>query len=201
MWIRQATPADAALLAELGAQTFRESFGHLYGAADLRQFLEAERSTAAFAQRLSDPQTRTLLALETDAADAKTRVAIGYTVFGRCKLPVPDLEREAGELQQLYVLQAWQGGGRGRSLLEAALGELVTVQRHAPLYVGVWSQNPGAQRLYARYGFQKVGEYDFPVGAQLDREFILKRSAGDRPVGQHEPGTAPGARTTGATAR
>jgi RimJ/RimL family protein N-acetyltransferase len=41
--------------------------------------------------------------------------------------------------------------------------------------VGVWSENVGAQRLYARYGFEKIGEYDFPVGAQLDREFILKQ--------------------------
>jgi ribosomal protein S18 acetylase RimI-like enzyme len=192
MWIREATTADAALLARLGAQTFRESFGHLYDPADLRHFLEAERSAAAFAQRLADPLTRTLLGFEMGAGAADERIAVGYAVFGRCKLPVPDLEPDAGELQQLYVLQAWQGGGRGRSLLEAALDELVTVQRRAPLYIGVWSQNPGAQRLYARYGFQKVGEYDFPVGAQLDREFILKRAGGAGPQ------TGPRSRTSGA---
>jgi diamine N-acetyltransferase len=46
-----------------------------------------------------------------------------------------------------------------------------------PLYVGVWSQNLGAQRLYGRFGFHKVGEYDFPVGRHVDREFILERPA------------------------
>lgn len=48
-------------------------------------------------------------------------------------------------------------------------------ETHEPLYIGVWSENFGAQRLYARYGFQPVGEYLFPVGQHRDREFILKR--------------------------
>ena len=32
------------------------------------------------------------------------------------------------------------------------------------LWIGVWSENLGAQRFYARYGFEKVGEYEFSVG-------------------------------------
>ena len=61
-------------------------------------------------------------------------------------------------------------------LLEAAL-EWLGERGRTPVYLGVWSENDGAQRLYGRYGFEKVGEYDFPVGDQLDREFILKRSS------------------------
>jgi ribosomal protein S18 acetylase RimI-like enzyme len=43
------------------------------------------------------------------------------------------------------------------------------------LWIGVWSENYGAQRLYGRHGFTKVGEYEFPVGEVRDREFILRR--------------------------
>ena len=43
------------------------------------------------------------------------------------------------------------------------------------LWIGVWSGNAKAQRLYAAHGFEKVGEYDYPVGAWRDREFILRR--------------------------
>jgi len=39
----------------------------------------------------------------------------------------------------------------------------------------VWSENFGAQRFYARYGFAKAGEYDFIVGRQRDHEFIYRR--------------------------
>jgi ribosomal protein S18 acetylase RimI-like enzyme len=58
--------------------------------------------------------------------------------------------------------------------MEIAL-EWLDSQSRVPLYVGVWSENYGAQRFYARYGFRKVGEYGFPVGTTVDHEFILKR--------------------------
>ena len=45
------------------------------------------------------------------------------------------------------------------------------------LWIGVWSENYGAQKFYGRHGFEKVGEYGFAVGKTIDREFILKRPA------------------------
>ena len=45
------------------------------------------------------------------------------------------------------------------------------------LWVGVWSENFGAQRFYGRYGFAHAGEYEFPVGRVRDREFIFRRPA------------------------
>jgi diamine N-acetyltransferase len=62
----------------------------------------------------------------------------------------------------------------GSRLLDTALDWLASGGR-TPLYVGVWSGNLGAQRLYGRYGFTKVGEHGFPVGGTLDRELILRR--------------------------
>ena len=43
------------------------------------------------------------------------------------------------------------------------------------IWIGVWSGNRGARRLYERMGFAKVGEYYFKVGEAMDREFILRR--------------------------
>lgn len=43
--------------------------------------------------------------------------------------------------------------------------------------MGVWSGNHKAQRFYRAYGFDKVGEYGFPVGAWTDHEFIFRRDA------------------------
>ena len=50
-----------------------------------------------------------------------------------------------------------------------------------PLWIGVWSGNEKARRLYAAHGFEKAGEYDYPVGAWMDREFILRREANHQP--------------------
>lgn len=118
---------------------------------------------------LSDPAYATWL-LESGG------VAIGYATAGACSLPHADVAPGDGELKRLYVLQEHQGGGRGSRLFDVALAWLL---RDGPrtLWIGVWSENHGAQRFYARHGFERVGDYDFVVGHTRDHEFILRRGA------------------------
>jgi diamine N-acetyltransferase len=166
--IRRALPSDASALAALGAATFTETFGHLYPPEDLQLFLAASHSVDAWNRALTDPQKATWVAELPDATQ------IGFIVVGACKLPVENCEPTAGEVQQLYVIARHHNLRLGTRLMETGL-EWLEGQRRTPLYVGVWSENEGAQRFYARYGFNKVGEYGFRVGSTVDREFILKR--------------------------
>jgi ribosomal protein S18 acetylase RimI-like enzyme len=166
--IRRGTAADAAALAWLATETFVETFGHLYQPDDLATFLATEQTAANYGRLLRDPAVTIWLA-ETGPADL-----VGFLTAGPCKLPVEGRESTAGEIRQLYLRGAVQGRGLGSRLLATGLAWL-EAQGHAPLYIGVWSGNLGAQRLYARHGFEKVGEYDFPVGKHLDREHILRR--------------------------
>ncbi len=167
--MRPGTPDDAAALAELAAATFTETFGHLYALSDLVAFLRGARSESTYAELLGHEDTFIVL------AERGPHEHVGYVIAGACKLPVPAKEPEAGEVRELYVLASHQGRRVGSRLLETSL-EWLRERGRSPVYVGVWSENLGAQRLYARYGFSKVGEYDFPVGGQMDREFILKKS-------------------------
>ena len=101
---------------------------------------------------------------------------IGYVTACPAHLPHPDVAPGDGEVQRLYILRRYQGGGRGTLLLRTALEWL---ERDGPrtLWIGVWSKNHGAQRFYARHGFEIVGEYSFMVGDHADREFITRRPA------------------------
>ncbi|MBM0105465.1 GNAT family N-acetyltransferase [Steroidobacter sp. S1-65] len=166
--IRRATVDDAAVLAELGATTFTETFGHLYPPEDLQDFLGKSHSTDSWRRSLSDPNKAVWLAVHPSSRH------IGFIVVGACKLPVEQLEPTAGEVQQLYVLAEFHNLRLGARLMAAGF-EWLESQGRTPLYIGVWSENYGAQRFYQRYGFSKVGEYGFPVGKTVDREFILKR--------------------------
>lgn len=165
--IRRAMPADAPVLASLGARTFVESFGHLYAPEDLQAFLDESHSEAAYARALADPAYALWIA-ERDGA------AVGYAQAGPCGLPHADVRPGDGELKRLYLLADAQGGGIGARLFEEALAWL---ERDGPrtLWISVWSENFGAQRFYGRHGFAKAGEYDFIVGRQRDHEFIYRR--------------------------
>ena len=166
--VRRATPSDVAALAQLGAATFTETFGHLYPPEDLQAFLGGSHSLDAWRRTLADSQRAIWIATLADATP------IGFIAVGACKLPVDNREPAAGEIQQLYVLAQYHNLRLGSRLMDLGLEWLAT-QGRTPLYVGVWSENFGAHRFYGRYGFVKVGEYGFPVGETVDREFILKR--------------------------
>jgi ribosomal protein S18 acetylase RimI-like enzyme len=167
--IRRARPADAEALAAIGAETFVETFGHLYPPGDLRAFLAEAYALERTRADLADPDKAAWL-VEADGAVA------GYAQAGPCGLPHPEVTPAAGELKRIYFRKAWQGGGLGGRLFAQAIAWL---QAAGPrdVWIGVWSENLGAQRFYARHGFEKVGEYGFRVGATVDHEFILRRTA------------------------
>ncbi len=167
--IRRATPTDAATLATLGAQTFVETFGHLYTPEDLQSFLDASHSEAAYAALLTETSPYALWIAECDGG------AVGYAQAGPCGLPHADVRAEDGEIKRLYLRRDAQNGGAGRALMDTMM-EWLLADGTRTLWLSVWSENFGAQRFYARYGFEFAGEYAFMVGAQRDREFMYRRS-------------------------
>ena len=170
MWIRRATVDDAATLSSLAARTFTETFGHLYPPEDLASFLDDAYPPEKQAVILAHQDYAVWLLEDNDGT------AVGHAAAGPCGLPHPDVARGDGELKRLYVLASHQNGGCGGQLFAEAERWLL---RNGPrtLWVGVWSENFGAQRFYGRHGFTKVGTYEFPVGRVRDLEFILRRPA------------------------
>jgi len=165
--LRRATVDDAKALSALATRTFVDTFGHLYPREDLEPFLAETYSIAAQRALLMNPNLAIWLLQHGGAP-------VGYALAGPCTLPHPDVSAEDGELKRLYVIKPLQGRGLGVHLMQAAMDWLL---RDGPrtLWLGVWSENLGAQRFYARYGFSKAGEYLYPVGHSRDREFIFKR--------------------------
>lgn len=167
--IRRAGPKDAKALAEIGEATFVETFAHLYPEEDLEVFLAEAYGLERTRADLDDPQQAAWLV-------EVAGVVVGYAQAGRCKLPHPDVTPRCGELKRFYLVKAWQGGGMGGRLFGAVMEWLESAGQR-DIWIGVWSENHGAQRFYLRHGFDKVGEYGFKVGSTTDQEFILRRRA------------------------
>jgi GNAT superfamily N-acetyltransferase len=161
---RDAVPADAAALAELGRTTFTETFGHLYSPENLAAFLENHEEERWRAQ-LHDPAFLVRLAEE----DGR---AVAYAKLGPPSLPI-EVARAAIELRQFYVLKPWQGAGISRELMDWAIGR-ARATGSEELYLSVFVDNHRARRFYARYGFEIVGRFHFMVGSHADDELILR---------------------------
>ncbi len=169
--LRTAQPEDADALASLGRQTFIDTFvdgfGIPYPPDDLERYLAASFSIATTRKRLLDPSEAWWVAEQRDAI-------VGFATAGPNTLPHPEARPTHAELRRLYIARSAQGLGLGTRLLETALAWMET-HTDGPLWIGVWSGNVKAQKLYAAYGFAKAGEYKYPVGSWFDDEHILRR--------------------------
>ena len=171
--IRPARIEDADALAVLGRRTFldtfvaEDGFAIPYPEADLLPYLDESFGPAAVRRRIEEDKSGYWLA-ERDGE------FLAYANAGPNGLPHPDAGPGDQELRRIYVDKSAQGLGLGTKLLALSLDWMET-HTTGPLWIGVWSGNLKAQKLYAGNGFTKAGEYEYPVGAWRDHEFILRR--------------------------
>lgn len=164
--LRAPDAADMEALAKFGRDSFVSKFGHIYQAEDLDQFLEATHSPRAVAAEWANPDRLYRLA-EIDGR------LVGYCKLGLgCAWPEHARADRVIELKQLYSDPAMTGQGIGTALMAWAL-DAARQLGAGEIQLSVWSGNPGAQRFYARYGFEKLADIAFWVGRHRDDEFLF----------------------------
>lgn len=169
MILRPASVSDVDALVDLSRASFTDAFGHLYAPADLAAFLEEHRSRGRIAEQVEQPDIEVTLAEENGEL-------LGYSTvyFGRGfdERPEPQPARPA-LLSQLYCTRAATGRGIGAALMDDML-QRARARGCDAVQLSVYSENFGAQRFYARYGFEKVADIDFWVGNHRDDEFLYE---------------------------
>ncbi len=161
---RDANREDAAALKALFADSFVETFGHIYRAADLDEFLDAN-SEDKWRTNLSDPEVAIRVA-EIDGELA------GFVELAPKQLP-HETSAPALELRRLYLRREAHGTGTADALMAWALDEAARRGAHE-LLLSVFVDNHRARRFCERYGFETVGRYDFMVGSHADEDLILR---------------------------
>lgn len=169
MILRPPSLDEAPALAAFGRQAFVDAFGHLYAPQDLVAFLDEWRSPERFAGYVENPEVGLRVAEDGDELLGYCAVFFGE---GFAERPDPKPARPC-ILSQLYCAKHATGRGVGAALLEWALAEARERACDA-VQLSVFSENHGAQRFYARYGFAKVADIDFWVGNHRDDEFLYE---------------------------
>jgi diamine N-acetyltransferase len=168
MNIRYATAADNTLLAELGKQTFYETFATDNTPEDMAAYLATSFSPDKQAAELADPASTFLIAEDDDAAIGYARLKAGQPAAGVTGTrPI--------EIVRLYARKAWLGQGVGAMLMQACLDEAAQ-QGSDTVWLDVWEQNARARAFYSKWGFVEVGTQLFQLGSDLQHDLILQRS-------------------------
>lgn len=154
--IIKAEARHAEVLARLGARTFAETFvGKAYYTQEI---------VDGYTQRAFDPE-----ALRLELADDKVCFFLAqiddvYAGYAKTEDRKPEpcvKEPDALYLSRFYVVKGAQGRGLGAALMTAVYAEAVA-RRKSWIWLSVWEHNERAQSFYRKYGFERVGAWDWP---------------------------------------
>lgn len=174
--VAKANPATASRLADLGRQTFTETFAASNTAADMAAYLAETYGPAIQLAQLQDPRCTYLLA-------EMQGQAVGYAQLWQnsqlgLKADAPAARQL--EIKQLYIVEDWIGTGLGKALMRRAL-DIALAKSCTAVVLGVWEHNERAKAFYQRFGFREVGEVTFTLGQDVQRDLILRKGLAGRP--------------------
>ncbi len=78
----------------------------------------------------------------------------------------------ATEIARIYADHHWHGHGLGAALLRACI-ETAQEWGAEVIWLGVWERNPRAIAFYEKHGFRAVGEQEFQLGADRQRDVVM----------------------------
>lgn len=166
--IRPATSTDAALIAELGARTFYDTFAPDNKPEDVDAYIAAAFGPAQQAAEMADPRSSFLIA-EIEA------IAVGYAQLKSGDTPPCVKGSHPVELVRLYAAKEWIGRRVGEALMRACITE-AEQKGYRTMWLGVWERNERAQRFYHKWGFQVAGEHIFQLGTDPQTDWIMERA-------------------------
>jgi ribosomal protein S18 acetylase RimI-like enzyme len=170
--VRPATIADAPRLSQLGSTIFRETFEGENTPEDMARYLAEAFTPDRQAAEITDP-AGTVLVAERGGKSGDTEL-VGYVHLVSGPAPATVEGSAPLELKRLYVARAWHGHGVAQALMDAAL-DAARARGAQTMWLGVWERNPRAVAFYSKYGFTRVGEHTFMLGADAQTDWVLAR--------------------------
>jgi ribosomal protein S18 acetylase RimI-like enzyme len=166
--IRHARIEDASLLAELGAQTFAETFTEDNAPEDMAAYLAATFSHEKLTAELTNPLSVFFIAEVDGHAAGYAKLHAGEALDGvEGQKPI--------ELVRLYVSRKWLGRGVGQALMQRCIDE-ARGKGFQNIWLGVWERNGRALAFYRKWNFREVGEHIFQLGSDPQRDVLMQRA-------------------------
>ena len=164
---RPARLDDAALLTELGASTFRESFESANTPDDFAAYVAATFGESVQREELEDESSTVFLA-------EREGEAVGYIMLREGRTPSCVASSEALEIARLYARKATLGTGVGATLMQRALSEAAGRGKDV-VWLAVWERNARAIRFYEEWDFHPTGTQPFLLGTDLQTDLVMVR--------------------------
>lgn len=168
MRITSLTVSDVSILRGIARDTFIETFSEANKAEDMERYLTENFSEEQLARELSNPDSFFYV------AEVNGHV-VGYLKLNTARAQTEPQAADALEIERIYVLGSYHGGGVGQALYHHAMS--VAEDRKASyVWLGVWEYNHRALRFYEKNGFIAFGTHIFQLGNDQQTDILMKKS-------------------------
>lgn len=168
MRITSLTVSDVSILRGIARDTFIETFSEANKAEDMERYLTENFSEEQLARELSNPDSFFYV------AEVNGHV-VGYLKLNTAHAQTEPQAADALEIERIYVLSNYHGGGVGQALYHHAMS--VAEDRKASyVWLGVWEHNHRALRFYEKNGFTAFGTHIFQLGNDQQTDILMQKS-------------------------
>ncbi len=157
---------DVKKLEQISKQTYFNAFSQGNSLENMQAYLESSFSEERLLKELKESNSEFYFA----KMNHKT---IGYFKINFETAQTDLYDRNAMELERIYVIKEFQGKNNGQKLLNKVLG-IAKKNEMDYLWLGVWEKNESAIRFYERNGFFVTGSHPFRMGDEIQTDLIMK---------------------------
>jgi ribosomal protein S18 acetylase RimI-like enzyme len=166
--IRSASTEDYIPLAEIGHETFYETWRPVNTEDDMQMYLKKSFDLGKIKSEIEDKDVNTFFLA---FADDKL---VGYCKM-RCDRYYEEFGKESPiEIERIYVRKEFQRKKIGKALMDKCIDYSVE-KKYDWLWLGVNVDNLIAIDFYKRYDFIVFGEKNFQLGQAVDTDYLMKK--------------------------
>jgi GNAT superfamily N-acetyltransferase len=158
------TQKHRAVLTDIGATTFYDSYRHENTEADMQAYIANTYTIEKLAQNLSNPNIVYFLAYNHWGDVGYIKLLLNQTY--------EKLQGTSAEIEKIYVRLAFHGKGIAQQLMQFAIDYCKQLS-YNNLYLGVWQENHKALKFYGKVGFKTFDTRTFQLGERLCDDYLL----------------------------
>lgn len=165
--LRLATRRDAELISAFSRKTFYDTFAPFNTRNDMDIFLNEQFTKASLIREVGIPTNTFYLAYAGDNL-------AGYVKLRQSESPAALKEFTTLEIARIYADRQMIGRGVGKLLMQCSIDVARQLNKQV-IWLAVWEKNQRAFDFYKSWGFEIFGEQVFLLGADLQKDWMMKK--------------------------
>jgi len=163
--IRKASLSDLEAIQHISKETFIETFAAVNTPENMNEYVRENFSSEQLTAEINNPNSQFYLA----TSGTQT---VGYLKLNFGSAQTENSDKNALEIQRIYVSQEFHGKKVGQLLLDEAIkiGRQMLIDT---VWLGVWEENHRALQFYRKNGFIEFDKHLFILGDEEQTDLLM----------------------------